>query len=182
MSISSSESLATLGGGCFWCLEPLFAGLRGVNSVAVGYAGGRTKNPSYEDVCYRNTGHAEVVQISFNPQEISYRELLEIFFTIHNPTTLNRQGADSGTQYRSIILTHDAEQKEVAEGVIREINEGGEWGVPVVTQVAPLDVFYPAEEYHQHYFAKNPWAGYCQAVIHPKVKKFHGQYAERLKS
>jgi len=180
MSNQNNLSLATLGGGCFWCLEPLFAELKGVSSVVVGYGGGRMKNPTYEDVCYRNTGHAEVVQIRFDPGVISYRELLEVFFTVHNPTTPNRQGADVGIQYRSIVLAHDEEQKKTAEAVIREIDAGGEWGIPLVTQVVMLDAFYPAEEYHQHYYAKNPWAAYCQAVIHPKINKFRNLHQERL--
>ncbi len=164
--------VATFGGGCFWCLEPIFEDVDGVHSVAVGYAGGSAKNPSYELVCSGSTGHAEVIQIEFDPEQVSYRKLLEIFFQVHDPTTLNRQGGDVGTQYRSIILTHDEHQKSTAEAVIQEVNESGTWKKPLVTQVVPLDVFYKAEEYHQQYYKKNPGAGYCQMVVRPKVEKF----------
>ncbi len=164
--------LATLGGGCFWCLEPIFEDVNGVHSVEVGYAGGSVANPSYEAVCGGATGHAEVIQIQYDPQKVNYRKLLEIFFQIHDPTTLNRQGADAGTQYRSIILTHSEDQKSTAEAVIEGVNQSGVWNKPVVTQVVPLDHFYKAEEYHQQYYKKNPWAGYCQMVIRPKVEKF----------
>lgn len=164
--------LATFGGGCFWCLEPIFEDVAGVQSVEVGYAGGSVKNPSYEAVCGGSTGHAEVIQVQFDPKKITYRKLLEIFFQMHDPTTLNRQGADIGTQYRSIILTHDEDQKSTAEAVIQAVNDSGDWDKPVVTQVVPLDHFYKAEEYHQQYYKKNPWAGYCQMVIRPKVAKF----------
>ncbi len=165
-------AVATFGGGCFWCLEPIFEDVTGVQSVEVGYAGGSVKNPSYEAVCGGSTGHAEVLQIQFDSEKVSYRKLLDIFFQFHDPTTLNRQGADVGTQYRSIILTHNEEQKLTAEEVINEVNQSGVWKKPVVTQVVPLDHFYKAEEYHQQYYKKNPWAGYCQMVIRPKVEKF----------
>ena len=164
--------LATFGGGCFWCLEPIFEDVDGVHLIKVGYAGGAVQNPSYEQVCSGSTGHAEVIQIQFETEKISFHKLLEIFFQVHDPTTLNRQGADMGTQYRSIILTHNEDQKTTADAVIQAVNQSGVWRNPVVTQVVPLDHFYQAEEYHQQYYKKNPWAGYCQMVIRPKVKKF----------
>jgi len=173
--------VATLGGGCFWCLEPVFEELKGVKKVEVGYSGGNVENPTYEQVCTGRTGHAEVVQIYFDPNEISFRRILEVFFNTHDPTTLNRQGADSGTQYRSIILDHNEAQKKAAEDTIKEINASGKWDGPVVTQVEPFEKFYRAEEYHQEYFAKNPGAGYCRIVIAPKMKKFRTHYAEDLK-
>jgi peptide-methionine (S)-S-oxide reductase len=175
------SGIATFGGGCFWCLDPVFADLVGVEQVVVGYAGGETADPSYEQVCSGRTGHAEVIQISFDPAQISYRELLEIFFSIHDPTTLNRQGADAGTQYRSIILTHDSEQEQVARSVISDLAEEAIWPNPIVTQVEPYRDFYPAEAYHQGYFEKNPGQGYCQVVIAPKVSKFRKTFADRLK-
>jgi len=174
-------SQATFGGGCFWCLDPVFSGLVGVEQVVVGYAGGETVDPSYEQVCSGRTGHAEVIQVSFDPARISYRDLLEIFFSIHDPTTLNRQGADVGTQYRSIILTHDPEQEQVAQSVISELAGEAIWPNPIVTQVEPYRGFYPAESYHQGYFEKNPGQGYCQVVIAPKLGKFRKKYADRLK-
>jgi peptide-methionine (S)-S-oxide reductase len=179
---SQHLEVATLGGGCFWCLEPVFDDLRGVVSVESGYAGGHKANPTYEQVCSGNTGHAEVVQVTFDPRQISYADLLRIFFSIHDPTTLNRQGADVGTQYRSIILYHSPEQKKTAEEVIRSLQEQGIWERPIVTQVVPYDTFYPAEDYHQEYFANNPRQPYCNVVIAPKVAKFRKQYAEMLKS
>lgn len=171
----------TLGGGCFWCLEPVFAGLKGVADAVVGYAGGSLPNPTYQQVTTGRTGHAEVVQVIFDPQVITYREILEVFFAIHDPTTLNRQGADVGTQYRSIILAHDERQKQIAREVIGELDRQGAFARPIITQVASLEAFYRAEEYHQEYFEKNPFAGYCQIVIRPKVAKFRKQYADRLK-
>jgi peptide-methionine (S)-S-oxide reductase len=179
---SNHLQIATLGGGCFWCFDPLFAELRGVARVEVGYAGGDVPNPSYQAVCTGSTGHAEVVQVSFDPAQISFKELLEIFFTMHDPTTLNRQGADVGTQYRSIILYHDEEQKRTAEQVIDEINQSGIWGAPIVTRIEPFVDFYRAEEYHQDYFNKNPHQGYCMIVIAPKVVKFRKKFVERLKT
>jgi peptide-methionine (S)-S-oxide reductase len=173
--------LATLGGGCFWCLDPVFSDLIGVEQVVVGYAGGDKPNPSYKQVCDGTTGHAEVVQITFDPTKISYRSLLEVFFSVHDPTTLNRQGADSGTQYRSIILTHSEEQAATARALIEEIEKDGIWDNPVVTQVEPLQTFYPGEDYHQRYYEKNPGAGYCTVVIAPKVSKFRETYAANLK-
>lgn len=173
--------LATLGGGCFWCLEPIFEDVVGVEKVVVGYAGGTAPNPSYEQVCTGATGHAEVVQITFRPDLISYNDLLELFFAVHDPTTLNRQGADVGTQYRSIILYHSQEQKEAAEQLIVDLNSEGLWNRPILTRLEPLTVFYPAEEYHQSYYKKNPNAGYCQVVIAPKVAKFRSKFLSRLK-
>src|SRR5438105_120988 len=156
---------AVLGGGCFWCLEAVYNELRGVSRVISGYAGGSVPNPSYEQVCSGRTGHAEVVQVTFDPSVISYRDLLEVFFTIHDPTTLNRQGADIGTQYRSTILYQSPEQEETARGVIAETNASGLWHGPIVTQVEQLERFYPAEGYHQNYFEMNPYQPYCQIVI-----------------
>jgi peptide-methionine (S)-S-oxide reductase len=171
---------ATLGGGCFWCLDAVFRRLRGVSRVVSGYAGGHTEQPSYEQVCTGRTGHAEVVQIDFDPQTISYADLLRIFFTIHDPTTLNRQGHDVGTQYRSVIFTHDEAQAVTAAAVRDELAAADLWGAPLVTEILPLPAFYPAEEYHQDYFAKNPAAGYCQAVVAPKVAKLRAHFADRL--
>ncbi len=179
--VSATEETATLGGGCFWCLEPLFTSLRGVKSVLPGYAGGHVANPTYRQVCDGRTGHAEVAQVVFDPRELSYRELLEIFFASHDPTTLNRQGADVGEQYRSIILYHSPEQKATAEAVIRDLTAQKLWPRPIVTQIEPFTVFYPAEDYHQRYFERNPEAPYCSIVIAPKVAKFRKQFASRLK-
>jgi peptide-methionine (S)-S-oxide reductase len=172
---------ATLAGGCFWCLEAVYKMIRGVQKVESGYAGGHVANPSYRAVCTGATGHAEVVQLTFDPAEISYRELLDLFFTIHDPTTLNRQGADVGTQYRSAIFTHDEEQARIAEETIAEIERSGLWAQPIVTEVAPLATFYKAEEYHQNYFERNPYQPYCQAVVAPKVAKARKQHFSRLK-
>jgi peptide-methionine (S)-S-oxide reductase len=179
-NVSQSET-ATLAGGCFWCLEAVFNELRGVERVISGYAGGDVPHPSYEQVCSGRTGHAEVVQVTFDPQVISFREILEVFFTIHDPTTLNRQGADVGTQYRSVIFTNSPEQERIANEVIAETNASGIWRSPIVTQVQPLDRFYPAEGYHQNYFELNPYQPYCQIVIAPKVAKVRERYLARLK-
>ncbi len=179
--MASSNQVATLGGGCFWCLEAVFKELRGVIEVVSGYAGGSVKNPSYRDVCSGRTGHAEVVQITFDPGVISYRDLLRIFFSIHDPTTLNRQGADVGTQYRSVIFWHDEAQKQVAQETIRELSDEGVWKAPIVTQVLPLEAFYRAEDYHQNYFDQNPNQPYCQAVVAPKLAKFRKLFAEKRK-
>ena len=176
-----SKEVATLAGGCFWCLEAVFDELRGVEDVVSGYAGGATVNPTYRQVCSGTTGHAEVVQVTFDPQVVSFRELLEVFFTIHDPTTLNRQGADVGTQYRSAVFYHSPEQQATAEQVIAELNEAGIWGKPIVTEIAPLRTFYPAEDYHQEYFQNNPGQPYCQVVVAPKVAKFRKKFVERLK-
>jgi len=172
---------ATLAGGCFWCLEAVYDQLRGVEDVLSGYAGGRVKNPTYQQVCAGTTGHAEVVRVTFDPATINFREILEVFFTIHDPTTLNRQGADVGTQYRSAIFYHNPEQQDVADQVIRELDAAKLWPACIVTEVAPFEIFYPAEEYHQEYFARNPSQGYCTVVIAPKVAKFRKQYLSRLK-
>lgn len=171
---------ATLGGGCFWCVEPIFDSLRGVVSVTPGYAGGHVANPSYQQVCTGRTGHAEVAQIVFDPQQLSYSDLLHVFFSVHNPTTLNQQGADVGEQYRSVILPHDDEQRRVAQEVIREITDEQLYDRPIVTTIEPYTVFYPAEDYHRNYFRNHPEAPYCMMVIAPKVAKFRKKYAERL--
>jgi peptide-methionine (S)-S-oxide reductase len=175
------QELATLAGGCFWCLDAVFRELKGVTSVVSGYAGGTMPAPTYEQVCSGTTGHAEVVQVTFDPAELSYEDLLRVFFTIHDPTTLNRQGADQGTQYRSAILTHSEAQKSTAERVIRELTAARLWPDPIVTEVAPFERFFPAEGYHQDYFNRNPGQGYCRAVIAPKVAKFRKAHLERLK-
>ena len=172
---------ATLGGGCFWCLEAIFSELRGVEKVVSGYSGGSASNPSYREVCTGTTGHAEVVQVTFDPGVISYREILMVFFSAHDPTTLNRQGADVGTQYRSVIFYHTDEQKDVATEVIAEIAAAKLWGAPIVTEVMPFIAFYQAEEYHQEYFKHNPDQTYCRVVIEPKVAKFRKQYLAKLK-
>lgn len=176
------REVATLGGGCYWCLEAVFEQLRGVDKVESGFAGGTAPNPSYQQVCGGGTGHAEVVQITFDPAVLSYRELLEIFFAIHDPTTLNRQGADVGTQYRSAIFYHSPEQRQTAEQLIAELNAAGTWGRPLVTEVVPFQAFHRAEDYHQGYFRANPYQGYCQVVVAPKVAKFRKQFAAKLRT
>jgi peptide-methionine (S)-S-oxide reductase len=173
---------ATLAGGCFWCLEAAFQQLKGVTKVTSGYAGGTVPNPTYEAVCTGRTGHAEVVQIEFDPAVVSYRELLEVFFTIHDPTTLNRQGGDVGTQYRSAIFYHSPQQQQEAKAVMAELEAGKVWDDPIVTEVVPLEAFYPAEEYHRDYFRRNPGQAYCRMVIAPKVAKLRKQHFERLKA
>jgi peptide-methionine (S)-S-oxide reductase len=178
----AEAQLATLGGGCFWCLEAVYLGLRGVSHVMSGYAGGHVDNPSYEQVCGKRTGHAEVVQVTFDPAEVSYADLLRVFFTIHDPTTKNAQGADIGPQYRSIILTHDESQRATAEQVIAEIAAEGIWPGRIVTEIEPLKKFWPAEPEHHNYFARNPWSGYCRAVVAPKVQKFRKTFADRVKA
>lgn len=177
----STTETATLGGGCFWCLDAVYRDLKGVTQVVSGYAGGHVPNPSYEQVCGKRTGHAEVVQVTYDPAEITYADLLRVFFTIHDPTTKDRQGADVGPQYRSIILYNSEEQKRTAEAVMAEIAASGIWGAPLVTELVPLTQFWPAEPEHQDYFARNPWSGYCRAVIAPKVAKFRKSFAHRLK-
>jgi peptide-methionine (S)-S-oxide reductase len=177
----SNGGVATLGGGCFWCLEAVFEDMEGVKNVVSGYSGGSVKNPAYEAVCSGETGHAEVVQIEFDPRVVGYDELLDVFFTIHDPTTANRQGADVGTQYRSVIFYHDDRQKEIAEKKVHELESSKKWRGPIVTEIVPLDTFYGAEDYHQDYFKKNPHAGYCQAVVAPKVLKFREFFPERVK-
>ena len=179
---SQSSGLATLAGGCFWCLEAVFEDLKGVRQVVSGYAGGHVPDPTYEEVCTGTSGHAEVVQVSFDPAAVSYRELLELFFTIHDPTTLNRQGRDTGTQYRSAIFTHSPEQETTAQAVIDDLTRKQVWDDTIVTEIAPLAAFYPAEEYHQHYFRRNPTQGYCRAIVAPKVAKFRKLYLSRLKA
>lgn len=180
MSAAGPSELATLAGGCFWCLEAVFQDVEGVLSVLPGYAGGTKENPTYEQVSSGRTGHAESVQVTFDPARISYRDILEIFFSVHDPTTLNRQGADVGTQYRSAIFYHDEQQKAAAEEVIEGLEKDGVWK-KIVTQVAPLDRFYPAEEYHRNYYKKHPEAGYCRMVISPKLSKFRQKWASRLR-
>jgi peptide-methionine (S)-S-oxide reductase len=182
MSTEKSKELATLAGGCFWCLEAVYKELRGVERVVSGYAGGHVSNPTYREVCEGTTGHAEVVQITFDPALASYRELLEVFFTIHDPTTLNRQGGDVGTQYRSAVFYHTPEQRETAERVVAEMTAERVWDSAIVTEVTPLDKFYPAEDYHQDYFEKNPTQPYCAAVVAPKVSKFRKLFLDRLKA
>ncbi|MES2154468.1 MAG: peptide-methionine (S)-S-oxide reductase MsrA [bacterium] len=173
--------MATLGGGCFWCVEAAYQGLQGVTSVVSGYAGGMNPNPSYEAVCEGDTGHAEVVQVTFDPTVLSYHEILQAFFTVHDPTTLNRQGNDSGTQYRSVIFTHSPAQADEARKVIAELAEDQVWDDPIVTEIAPFTAFYAAEEYHQRYYERNPYAGYCQAIIRPKLAKFRKAWQAKLK-
>jgi peptide-methionine (S)-S-oxide reductase len=178
---SRPKMVATLGGGCFWCMEAVFNDLNGVERVESGYSGGVIVNPSYEEVSTGNTGHAEVVQITFDPTVISYREILEVFFTMHDPTTLNRQGSDVGTQYRSVIFYHDEEQKAVAEKVISEIAEEKIWDKPIVTQIEPFKAFFGAEEYHIDYFKRHPNQPYCQLIIAPKIVKLRKLYQSKLK-
>lgn len=176
-----TEELATLGGGCFWCIEAVFDELTGVTRVQSGYAGGHTRNPTYQEVCTGATGHAEVVQVTFDPTVITFDDVLHVFFTIHDPTTLNRQGPDVGTQYRSVIFYHSADQKAVAERVIGELERDRVWPNPIVTELVPFTEFWRAEAYHDDYFRRNPDQAYCRAVIEPKVAKFRKQYLDRLK-
>ena len=175
-----SKEIATLAGGCFWCLEAVYEQLRGVERVESGYCGGHVPQPSYEQVCSETTGHAEVVQITFEPEAISYRDLLEVFFAIHDPTTLNRQGPDVGTQYRSAIFYHTDQQRAVAEELIAKLDAERIWKRPIVTEVAPITEFYRAEEYHQQYYRLNPGQAYCQIAISPKVAKFRKQFQAKL--
>ncbi len=177
----AKPEVATLAGGCFWCLEAAFQDLKGVEKVQSGYAGGHVPNPSYEQVCTGTTGHAEVVQIQFDPQVVSFDDLLHIFFTIHDPTTPDRQGDDVGTQYRSAIFYHTPEQQATAERVIAGLEADKVWDDPIMTELKPLDAFYPAEEYHRDYYRRNPNQGYCRAVIAPKIAKLRKQYFDRLK-
>ncbi|HRI03231.1 MAG TPA: peptide-methionine (S)-S-oxide reductase MsrA [Pyrinomonadaceae bacterium] len=173
---------ATLAAGCFWCVEAIFDDLKGVEDVVSGYSGGHTENPTYKEVCSETTGHAEVVQIRFDPAELSYKELLQVFFTVHDPTTLNRQGGDIGTSYRSAVFYHSDEQKRIAEETIAEFNAEGIYDNPIVTEVTAFDKFWPAEDYHQEYFANNPNQPYCNAVVAPKVAKFRQKFLSRLKN
>jgi peptide-methionine (S)-S-oxide reductase len=177
----AERQLATLGGGCFWCLEAVYLDLRGVTGVMSGYSGGNVANPTYEQVCGKKTGHAEVVQLTFDPAEVSYEDLLRVFFTIHDPTTRDRQGNDIGPQYRSVIFTHDEAQRQAAEAVLKEISDAHIWPALIVTEIVPLEAFWPAEPEHHDYYARNPWSGYCRAIIAPKVQKFRKNFAERLK-
>jgi len=181
VSPQNGKELATLGGGCFWCLEAVYLEMKGIEKVVSGYCGGTVPNPTYYQICEGDTGHAEVVQLTFDPREVSYKDILKVFFTIHDPTTLNRQGADVGTQYRSAIFYHSQEQKVIAEETIKELTAEKIWDNPIVTQIAPLDVFYAAEDYHQEYFAQNPYQPYCQYVVAPKVAKFRKYFVEKLK-
>jgi peptide-methionine (S)-S-oxide reductase len=179
--MSNKLDTATLGGGCFWCVEAIYQDVKGVQQVVSGYAGGKVKNPSYREVCSGATGHAEVTQITFDPEIISYEDLLYIFWRVHDPTTLNRQGADVGTQYRSIILYHNEAQKAIAEKSKQQTDASGLWPNPIVTEIAPLTDFYPAEAYHQNYYRSNPMQPYCQVVIDPKVQKFRKAFQDKLK-
>ncbi len=178
---SKATSVATLGGGCFWCIEAVFDRPHGVQSLESGYSGGHLENPTYEDICSGNTGHAEVIRVTFDPAVVTYRDILDVFFAIHDPTTLNAQGNDIGTQYRSVIFFHTPEQKAVAEAVIRDLTGARTFSRPIVTEVAPAPKFYEAEQYHQEYFERNPRQPYCQYVVSPKVAKFRQQFAARLK-
>jgi peptide-methionine (S)-S-oxide reductase len=178
----AQRETATFAGGCFWCLQPIFQDLKGVARVVVGYTGGHVKDPTYDEVCTDATGHAEAVQVTFDPGAIPYEDLLRVFFAVHNPTTLNRQGADVGTQYRSAIFFDTPEQKAAAERIRDEVEKARVWDDPIVTELTPLSTFYPAEGYHQDYFAKNPGSGYCRAVVAPKVAKFRKENRERLKA
>ncbi|MBL8512062.1 MAG: peptide-methionine (S)-S-oxide reductase MsrA [Betaproteobacteria bacterium] len=173
---------ASLAGGCFWCIEAVFNELIGVETAISGYMGGANPNPSYEQVCRGSSGHAEIVQVSYDPAIISFSEILEVFFAIHDPTTLNRQGNDVGSQYRSAIFYHDEAQQRTAQQVIERLNQAQLWDKPIVTEITPASVFYPAEEYHQHYFKRNPGQGYCVAVVSPKVAKFRKNFVGKLKS
>lgn len=177
----AEQQIATLGGGCFWCLEAVYLGMKGVTAVMSGYAGGHTQNPTYDEVCGKRTGHAEVVQVTFDPAVTSYDDLLRVFFTIHDPTTKDRQGADVGPQYRSAVFFHSEEQKRTAEAVMAEIAAAGVWDGKIVTELAAAPAFYAAEAEHQDYFERNPWSGYCRAVVAPKVQKFRKTFADRVK-
>ena len=178
----AGKEIATLAGGCFWCLEAVYDNLKGVDDVVSGYSGGKSANPSYHQVSTGTTGHAETVQITFDPKQVSFEDILHVFFTIHDPTTMNRQGADVGTQYRSVIFYHSPEQKETAQRVIHELETEKVYDKPIVTELVQYAAFYPAEDYHQEYYAKNPYQPYCQVVIAPKVAKFRKKYLERLKA
>jgi len=178
---NDQHKLATFGGGCFWCVEAIFERVEGIHSAVSGYSGGHVKNPSYREVTTGRTGHAEVVQVGYDPAVISYLELLEIFFKTHDPTTLNRQGADIGTQYRSVIFYHNQQQKEQAEQVRNELDVAGIWDDPIVTVIEPFEAFYQAEDYHQEYFTSNPGQGYCRVVIQPKIEKFEKVFRDKLK-
>ena len=181
-SAPAKTELATFGAGCFWCIEAVFKELRGVTSVESGYSGGVTPNPTYQQVCTGRTGHAEVAQITYEPSQISFDELLEVFWKTHDPTTLNQQGADEGTQYRSAVFYHTEQQKELAEKYKRELDAAGAWNAPIVTEIVPFTKFYKAEDYHQNYYTLNPDQGYCTAIIRPKVEKFRKVFKDKLKT
>ena len=181
MNQATSSEVATIAGGCFWCIEAIFLEVDGVEHVISGYTGGTTINPTYQEVCTNNTGHAETAQVTFDPARISYREILEIFFSLHDPTTLNQQGADKGTQYRSAVFYHDEQQGAIVGKLIKDLNESRLWKKPIVTQIVPLDKFYPVEDYHREYFSQHPEQAYCRMVISPKINKFRKQWAKRLK-
>ena len=180
--MSEPTETATLGGGCFWCLDAVYRELRGVEQVGSGYTGGHTTNPTYQDVCSGSTGHAEVIRVEFDPSTIDFRTILEVFFATHDPTTLNRQGADIGTQYRSAIFVHDEDQRRVADEVIAEITAAGIFEDPIVTEVVDLQTYYPAETYHDDYYQQNSEQGYCRVVISPKLAKFRQRFADRLRN
>lgn len=179
--MNNQLQIATLGSGCFWCTEAIYLKVKGIESVVSGYSGGKVKNPTYREVCSGLTGHAEVIQIKFNPQVITYEEVLEIFWNTHDPTTLNRQGADEGTQYRSVVFYHNEDQRRIAEQYKLQLDKAGIFRNPIVTEITPFSIFYPAEDYHQNYYALNPNQGYCQYVIRPKVEKFNKQFASKIK-
>ena len=181
VAFSQGKEVVTLGGGCFWCIEAVFEELNGVEQVESGYSGGWVDDPTYEQVCTGTTGHAEVVQVTFDPKIISLKKILEVFFTVHDPTTLDRQGADIGTQYRSVIFYRSEEQNTLAEEVIREIQKAKLWKAPIVTELVPFKAFYKAEDYHQEYYKKNPGQAYCRIIIEPKIKKFREHYKDKLK-
>lgn len=176
------KQIATLAGGCFWCLEAVYQELKGIESVVSGYSGGHVDNPSYREVVGKNTGHAEVVQLTFDPEQVSFKEILQVFFTIHDPTTLNRQGNDVGPQYRSAVFYHDDAQEKTARDVIAEFESENIWGAPIVTEITKFDAFFKAEDYHQNYYRNNPLAGYCMVIIRPKVSKFRKQFLDKLKT
>lgn len=179
---NQNSAVATLAGGCFWCLEAVYDDMQGIQSVVSGYTGGQVDNPTYKQICTGTTGHAEVVQVRYDPAQLSFRDLLEVFFTIHDPTTLNRQGGDVGTQYRSAIFYHNEAQKETAESLIAELEAARVWDNPIVTEVTSLERFYPAEDYHQDYYENNAYQPYCQFVVRPKLEKFRQKFSERRKS
>lgn len=179
--VQNGKAMITFGAGCFWCTEAVFLHVKGVEKVVSGYAGGQIKNPSYRDICTGTTGHAEVTQITYNPAIVSYEDLLEIFWNTHDPTTLNQQGADIGTQYRSVIFYNTEKEKSIAAAYKKQLNESGVFKKDIVTEISPLPRFYPAEDYHQDYYSSNPSQGYCQYVIRPKVEKFTRQFADKLK-
>lgn len=180
--MNNESQVATFGAGCFWCTEAVFLNVKGVSKVVSGYEGGKVKNPSYREVCTGETGHAEVTQITFDPAKVSFEELLEVFWNTHDPTTLNKQGADEGTQYRSVVFYHNDEQKKVAEAYKKQLEASHVYKNPIVTEISPASTFYAAEDYHQNYFELNPNQGYCQYVIRPKVEKFKKQFASKLKN